>query len=364
MASAPNHAGATPADQEEEEKALFISAMRLTSAVGLPMVVKVVIELDVLEIIARAGPGAQLSPSEIASRIPGAASSEAPAVLDRMLSFLASHSVLTWSTSADGKERRYGLAPVCRFLTRDKDGASLGDMTLGSLDPVFLACWEQMKYAVLEGAIPFTKAHGMTAFEYHGVNPRMNKVFNRAMASGSTIILRKILDSYKGFEGVSNLVDVGGGAGATLSMIISKYPHIKGINFDLPHVVSNALPLPGVEHVGGDMFVEIPRGNTILMKWILHDWTDEHCLKILKNCWKALPDTGKVIIIEAILPETPKTDDASQEVFYSDLAMLIYNSGGKERTEKEFKSLAADAGFTKFEIVTSAFNVWVMELTK
>nr|QLI49050.1 O-methyltransferase 1 [Gloriosa superba] len=361
MASAPIHAGATP--EEEEEKALFLSAMRLTSAAGLPMVVKAAIELDVLEIIARAGPGAQLSASEIASRIPGAASSEAPAVLDRMLRFLACHSVLT-STSVDGKERRYGLAPVCRFLTRDKDGASIGDVVLVDLDPVLLACWEQMKYLVLEGISPFTKAHGTTAFEYHGVNPRINKVFNNAMASNSTIILRKILEIYKGFEGVTQLVDVGGGLGITLKMIISKYPHIKGINYDLPHVISDAPTLPGVENIGGDMFVEIPSASTIFMKWILHDWSDEHCLKILKNCWKALPNGGKAIIMEAILPETPKTDAASQEAFYSDLCMLISNVGGKERTRNEFKSLAMDAGFTKFETVSCALNIWVMELTK
>lgn len=86
----------------------------------------------------------------------------------------------------------------------------------------------------------------MTAFDYHGTDPRFNKVFNRGMADHSTITMKKILEMYKGFEGLKTVVDVGGGTGAVLNMIISKYPHTKGINFDLPHVVSDAPNYPGM----------------------------------------------------------------------------------------------------------------------
>ena len=80
----------------------------------------------------------------------------------------------------------------------------------------------------------------MEAFEYHGIDLRFNKVFNNGMFNHSTIIMKKITETYKGFEGVSTLVDVGGGIGASLNMIVSKYPKINGINFDLPHVVQHA----------------------------------------------------------------------------------------------------------------------------
>lgn len=119
---------------------------------------------------------------------------------------------------------------------------------------------------MLEGGIPFNKAYGMTAFEYHGKDPRFNKIFNNGMSSHSTITMKKILETYRGFEGLNSLVDVGGGIGATLHMIISKYPFIKGINFDLPHVIDDAPSLPGIEHVGGDMFVSVPKGDAIFMK--------------------------------------------------------------------------------------------------
>jgi len=116
-------------------------------------------------------------------------------------------------------------------------------------DKVLMESWYYVKDAVLDGGIPFNKAYGMTAFEYHGTDPRFNKVFNEGMRNHSTIITKNILDTYKGFDDVNVLVDVGGGVGGTLNMIVKKHPHLKGINFDLPHVISEAEPIPGVEHV-------------------------------------------------------------------------------------------------------------------
>lgn len=103
-----------------------------------------------------------------------------------------------------------------------------------------------MKDAILEGGLPFEKAHGMNLFEYPKTEPRFNKVFNRAMLNHSTVIMKKMLETYKGFEGLKEVVDVGGGVGAMLNMIISKYPHIKGINYDLPHVIADAPHHPGI----------------------------------------------------------------------------------------------------------------------
>ncbi|KAJ0087394.1 hypothetical protein Patl1_08348 [Pistacia atlantica] len=94
---------------------------------------------------------------------------------------------------------------------------------------------------------------------------------------------------------------------------LEQYPHIKSINFDLSHVKADAPSYPGVVYVGGDMFLSVPKGgDAISMKWILHDWSDEHCLKILKNCWEALPNSGKVIIVDFILLETPDNSLSSK----------------------------------------------------
>lgn len=103
-----------------------------------------------------------------------------------------------------------------------------------------------LKDAVLEGGIPFNKAYGMTAFEYNAKDLRINRLFNEGMKNHSTIFTKTFLQLYQGFNDINTLVDVGGGVGATLSIITSKYPKMKGINFDLPHVIADALPYPGM----------------------------------------------------------------------------------------------------------------------
>jgi hypothetical protein len=102
-----------------------------------------------------------------------------------------------------------------------------------------------LKDAVLEEGNLFEKLHGISIFQYLKADPTLNKLFNKAMADLSEITMKKVLETYKGFEGVSVLVDVAGGTGATLNKIISKYPSIKGINFDLPYVIQHAPSYPG-----------------------------------------------------------------------------------------------------------------------
>ncbi|RWR80853.1 caffeic acid 3-O-methyltransferase 1 [Cinnamomum micranthum f. kanehirae] len=348
----------------EDEECMF--AMQLASASVLPMALKAAIELDVLEIIAKSGADGCLSPWEIASQLP-TKNPDAPTMLDRILRLLASYSILTCSlkTHDDGSvERLYGLAPVCKFLVKNQDGVSIAPLVLMTQDKVLMESWYHLKDAVLEGGIPFDRAYGTTAFEYNGTDPRFNKVFNRGMAVLSTVTMKKILEMYKGFEGLKTVVDVGGGTGTVLNMIVSKYPHTKGINFDLPHVVSDAPDYPGVEHVGGDMFVSVPSGDAIFMKSILHNWSDEHSATLLKNCYKALPANGKVIIVESILPVLPENNVASHCVFQLDHLMLANHPGGKERTEKEFEALAKGAGFNGIKVFFCAYISWVMEFNK
>ncbi|XP_022143519.1 caffeic acid 3-O-methyltransferase-like, partial [Momordica charantia] len=124
-------------------------------------------------------------------------------------------------------------------------------------DQVFLDSWRELKNAVIEGGVAFNRAHGgVHAFEYPDFDTRFNKVFNTAMLNETTMGIKKIVESYKGFANLKQLVDVGGGLGVTLQIITSKYPSIEGINF-----IRDAPAYPGVEHVGGDMFESVPRGG-------------------------------------------------------------------------------------------------------
>lgn len=99
------------------------------------------------------------------------------------------------------------------------------------------------------------------------------------------------------------------------------------------------------------------------MQWICHDWSDAHCLKLLGNCYEALSENGKVIIAESILTDDPNGEEAMR-VSLTNLMMMAMSQGGRERTEKEFRALADQAGFKQFTKRCAAFNLWIIELHK
>ncbi|KAH9718236.1 Flavone 3'-O-methyltransferase 1 [Citrus sinensis] len=319
-----------PPNDEED----FMLVMELAHSSLLPMTMKAIIELGVLEILAKASPS-QLSSSEIASQLP-TNNQEASTVLDRMLRLLASYSFLTYNlvTNKDGNVCGvYGLASVCRYLLPNEDGVSLAPIFLLAQEKVSVDPWYHLKDCLLEGTLPFMKAHNAkNPFEYAMKDARRRNLFNQSMRNHTALVMKKILEIYKGFEEINQLVDVAGGL--------------------------------GVEHVGGDMFVEVPKGEAIFLKWILHDWSDDQCVKILKNCYDALPEFGKVIVVDSLIPESLETDILSRFVYLLDMQMYTVFPGGKERTVEELKALATKAGFTAVKLVCRAYSCWVVELYK
>ncbi|KAL3336319.1 hypothetical protein AABB24_032190 [Solanum stoloniferum] len=201
-------------------------------------------------------------------------------VLERILRFLASQSFLTCNITKDDDgnvHTSYNLTPLSQSLISDKDGTSIAPFLLLSTDPVAVNSWFHFKDAILEGELPFNKAHGVHAFEYHGKDSRFNGVFNKAMQNVTCIDMKRILECYNGFQGVKEIIDVGGGLGISLASIISKCPNIKGINFDLPHVIKDAPTYKGIEHVGGDMFKSVPQGELILLKVSIYIYIYNTC---------------------------------------------------------------------------------------
>ncbi|GAB4844883.1 hypothetical protein Ancab_040111 [Ancistrocladus abbreviatus] len=364
MGSLENYA--TPITNNEEEEA-GVYALHLALAYTVPPVLKAAIDLNLLDIIAEAGPGEFLSAAEIAAKLP-TKNPDAAAMINRMLRLLASYSLLQCSSrevegGVEGVERVYGIAPAGKFFVKSQEEGSLA-----SLMP--LAChhatWEVgcgLKDMIIEGGDIYQKVHGMSLFQYMNRDPTFNKIFNSAMADFTIITMKKILEMYKGFEGLTPLVDVGGGTGQSLNMIVSKYPSIKAINFDLPYVVKHAPSYPGIEHIGGDMFVSVPKGETIMIKCTLHNWTDEQCLTILSNIHKALPESGKLIVMDFVLPMEPDGSYADKHVSELDNIMLI-QQGGQERTVKDLESLCTNSGFLDFSFICFAHTIGVMECHK
>ncbi|KAK9741236.1 hypothetical protein RND81_03G091200 [Saponaria officinalis] len=339
----------------------------VTSCV-LPVVLNATVELNLLGIIARGGDAGELTAAEIAAQLTTANPDLATSMLDRMLRLLTTYSVLTCSVTSNditgSSVRRYGLAPASKYLLPDEDGVSLAPFLTLALHPAFSESRSKLKDGILEGGVPFSMAHGMTAYEYAAIEPKFNDVFNNAMHNYSSIIIKNILMKYDGFKDVQQLVEVGGGLGHTIRAIVSKYPTIVGINFDLPHVIGNALPSLGLQHVSGDMFEKIPSGDAILLKWLIHNWTDDLCVKLLKNCYTALPKDGKVVIIEGMLSETPHIAVSEKAISQLDLIMMTHTHDGMERTREEFIALAKAAGFTRIELACCVYNSCIMELFK
>ncbi|CAH8357619.1 unnamed protein product [Eruca vesicaria subsp. sativa] len=358
-------------EEQSAEEAVSLQADSLVTIMALPMVLKAALELGVIETLTAVDGDVWLSSYEIALRLPTKPTNpEAPVLLDRMLIFLASHSILKYrmvETGENGKTKRvYAAAPICKFYSTRGDGSgSLAPLFLLNLSEIYFKTWKHFKDVILEGKDAFTSAHGMSFFKYICWNGQFGEMFIESISDACTLTMKKVLEVYRGFEDVNTLVDVGGGLGTAISLVISKYPHIKGINLDITCVITHAPLYPGVENVSGDMFTEIPKGDAMFLKWILHCWNDEDCVKILKNCWRSLPETGKVIIVDVMKPTQPKIEDLySNNAFAKDMVMLTFLSGGQERYFCEIEALAFASGFRRCEIICLAYSYSVIELHK
>ncbi|XP_061962377.1 caffeic acid 3-O-methyltransferase-like [Populus nigra] len=323
----------------EEERESFTCAMLLVNASVLPLALKTVVDLGVLgvlDVLSMADPDVGLTAAEIAERIP-TRNPEAPGMLERILRLLMNEGVVYCSSELFYEApMKYRLGRVGKYFVRDENGVSLAPLMTLAHDKVYLETWSHLKDAILEGGTPFNRAHGTHLFEYSARDARFSQVYNTAMFNHTTLVFKKILESYSGFENLKQVVDVGGGIGVALSLITFKYPFINAINFDLPHVIQHAPPFPGVKHVEGDMFKSVPKEDAIILKWILRDWDDEHCLKLLKNCYMSVPVDGKIIVVEQILPTFAEITAVSKDKSQLDMVSLTQTPGKRNGCKVTF----------------------------
>ncbi|WVZ59007.1 hypothetical protein U9M48_009217 [Paspalum notatum var. saurae] len=181
----------------------------------------------------------------------------------------------------------------------------------------------------------------------------VNATVNSAMAADSHFLIQIVLKEFSEiFTGIDSLVDVAGGVGGAAVPIAAAFPSLKCSVLDLPHVVANAPCISNVQFVAGDMFDSIPPANAVLLKWILHDWGDDECIKILKNCKQAIPSKdagGKVIIIDMVIGS--KSSDAKLLETQIICDLDIMKIGGAERNEDEWRMIFLKAGFKDYNIM-------------
>ena len=201
--------------------------------------------------------------------------------------------------------------------------------------------WAGLLHSVRTGENAFRAVHGMSSWDYRTRHPEQNAIFNAAMTGNSRRVEEAIVAAYD-FGRFRRVADIGGGQGSLLATLLQANDKLHGLLFDLPHVVATASPLiaaAGVanrcELVGGDMLVSVPGGcDAYVMKYVVHDWADEPCRRILRSCHAAMTRDARLIVIDRLLG-APNEDPA---VKLADLHMLV-GPGGQERTLAEFAAL-------------------------
>ena len=280
--------------------------------------------------------------------------------LYRALRALASVGVFT-----DDGRGRFAQTPLSETLRSDTPG-SLRALAIVELGQEHYPAWGNLMHSVKTGEIAFDNLFKQNAWEYYAQNPEDASNFNESMRGLTEMVNVAVLEAYD-FSGADKLVDVAGGTGRLISSILSAYPRMRGVLFDLPHVIAEAGPLldaAGVrdrcETSTGDFFRSVPEGgDAYVMKWIIHDWDDEKSTAILKNIRRAMDEKGKLLLIEMVVPEGNQPDLSK----FLDLDMMVM-TGGRERTEAEFNSLLAASGFKLTRVVRTASPICVIEAVR
>ncbi len=282
-----------------------------------------------------------------------------PEALYRLLRALASVGVFV-----EVEPRRFALTPLAEPLRSDVPGSKRAlALMMGSEQ---FRAWSEIEHSVRTGEKAFDRVYGEPIFDYLGKHPEQAAIFDAAMVGIHGRETDDVLDAYD-FSDIKLLADIGGGNGSQLTRILNRHQRMQGMLFDLPHVVARAKqPIEAAGLTGrcrlesGDFFKAVPAGaDAYLMRHIIHDWNDDQCRTILRNIHTVLPEHGKLLVIESVIP--PGNDPFGGKLL--DLVMLLI-PGGKERTAEEYTELFASAGFSLSRIVPTAGEISVIEGVK
>ncbi|MFG1707645.1 methyltransferase [Nonomuraea sp. M3C6] len=206
---------------------------------------------------------------------------------------------------------------------------------------------------VRDGSSAFVKRYGHL-YDHLAKNPRSGRLFDEYMTARAIPFTEGLAKRYD-FPATATMVDVAGGKGHILATVLHANPHMRGILFDLEHVVDGArqtLAAEGLagrsEVVSGDFFAEVPAGGDVyLLASVLHNWDDEDALKILRNVRRAMDPGGRVLVLEVALPD----DEEPHLGKDLDMRMLAIFNGGTERSRDEYADLLGQADLTLTEVV-------------
>lgn len=308
-------------------------------------------------VAARLGVADELEPGPQAPEAIAASVGADVATLRRLLRALASVGV--FAEDADG---RYQNTPLSKQLQTGP--TSLRSFAVMMGHPAVTAAWDDLLAAVRTGTSPFERVNGAPLFEYCQGDATLGDAFNAAMTARSAMEIDPILAAFD-FAGPRTLVDVGGGHGLFLARVLACNPEQRGVLLDLPGVVAGAPPVleaagvaARVDVVAGDFFDGIPGGaDGYVLKRILHDWSDDAAARLLRHVHAAAPVDARLFVLDAVIEPGNAPDFAK----LLDLQMLVFTSGGRERTRAEWNALLSGAGFALEREISTAAPISILE---
>jgi SAM-dependent methyltransferase len=256
----------------------------------------------------------------------------------------------------------FALTPLGELLRRDVAG-SLNAVAVLYGEEWLWSVYGRMLHSVQTGEAAFAKVHRLPFYEFLDTHLEPAMQFQAAMSSFSRLEAAAIANAYD-FAGSSTLVDVGGGNGTLLAVLLTRYPSLHGVLFDQPAVVADAERVfkdGGVSAraswVGGDFFSDLPSdGDVYLLKSVLHNWTDADARRILECCHRAMEPGARLLVAERIVP----ADAGPSEAKLFDVNMLVV-LGGRERTEAEYRRLLEASGFTLRSVIGTTSPVSLIQ---
>ena len=316
--------------------------MQMVMGGWIARVISEVSRLDIPDALKQRGP--QSAAELISSGIDANA-----LALERVLRTCASFGLFT--ESAAGK---FGPTELSDVLTTAAPGSV--KVIAEEVGGTWLRHFGPLAEGIRTGEPVARQAFGMEWWDYLNANPEDLERFGESMKSNSLNSLRGVLEKCD-FGDVRKVVDVAGGFGHMVVALLEKYPELQGVLLDIPELIpvakqKNPVSDPGVaarlEYVGADMFDGVPTGDVYILKHIVHDWDDERCIQILKNCHQSMKGQGRLICIDSVLP--PMGDMSGTSAKLLDLLMMLAIRG-KERTREQWEQLYDAAGFRVTSII-------------
>jgi hypothetical protein len=209
---------------------------------------------------------------------------------------------------------------------------------------VFYRAVDDLGGAVRTGAATFPVAFGSDFWSWLAAHGEDRAAFDAAMAGGKGRTADRLAELE--WRVGETVVDIGGGNGALLRALLARRAGVRGIVFDLPETERDESAFgEDLEFVAGSFFERVPAGDAYVLSGILHDWNDERAAAILRTIHDAAPGDARLLVLESVIPPGNEPDGAK----WLDLLMLIL-SGGRERTEPEWRALLTGSGWTPASI--------------